>query len=181
MSSPVFDPAPVLAALTLHGVKFVVIGGFAARLHGSPLPTEDVDVTPEMSPGNLTRLSAALRELDARVRHPDVPEGLPFDHDATSLAGSLFWNLITKYGDLDLSFTPAGTTGYSSLAPEAVRLRLGGVEFAVASLQDIVTSKAAANRPKDQRALPVLRELLAAQTRARAVRPRARPTPPAEA
>ena len=158
-----FDPAPILAALVAREVRFVVIGGFAARLHGSPLPTEDVDVTPEMSEENLTRLSQALRDLDARVRHPDVPEGLPFAHDATSLAGSVFWNLTTRYGDLDLSFTPAGTSGYSSLASDAVRLRLGGTEVAIASLADIVRSKAAADRPKDHRALPVLRELLAQQ------------------
>lgn len=159
----VFDPTPILAALVGRGVRFVVIGGFAARLHGGPLPTEDVDVTPDMSPDNLTRLSHALRDLEARVRHPDIPDGLPFAHDATSLAGSLFWNLTTVHGDLDLSFTPAGTSGYPSLAPDAIRLRIGGVEVAIASLADIVRSKAAADRPKDHRALPVLRELLAQQ------------------
>jgi hypothetical protein len=163
-----FDPTPILAALVERGVRFVVIGGFAARLHGSPLPTEDVDVTPEMTPDNLTRLSQALRDLDARVRHPDVPEGLPFAHDATSLAGSVFWNLTTRHGDLDLSFTPAGTTGYGNLASDAVRLRLGSVEVAIASLADIVRSKNAANRDKDRRALPVLRELLAQQRERRA-------------
>lgn len=159
----VFDPVPILQALVAREVRFVVIGGFAARLYGSPLPTEDVDVTPAMSPDNLARLSDALRDLDARVRHPDVREGLPFAHDATSLAGSVFWNLTTSHGDLDLSFTPAGTTGYDSLAPDAVRLRLGGVEVAIASLADVVRSKDAADRPKDRRALPVLRELLARQ------------------
>ena len=158
-----FDPAPILAALVAREVRFVVIGGFAARLHGSPLPTEDVDVTPELTPDNLTRLSEALRDLDARVRHPDIPEGLPFAHDATSLASTVFWNLTTRHGDLDLSFTPAGTTGYGSLAAEAIRLRIGGVEVAIASLADIVRSKDAADRPKDRRALPVLRELLAQQ------------------
>lgn len=168
----IFDPAPILEALVARRVQFVLIGGFAARLHGSPLPTEDVDVTPEMSTENLTRLSDALRDLGARVRHPDIPEGLPFAHDAASLAGSVFWNLTTAHGDLDLCFTPAGTTGYPTLAAESVRLRISGVDVTVASLADIVRSKDAANRPKDHRALPVLRELLAAQTLARAARGR---------
>ncbi len=158
-----FDPTPILEALVARDVRFVVIGGLAARLHGSPLPTEDVDVTPDMSPDNLTRLSSALRDLDARVRHPEAPGGLPFAHDATSLAGSAFWNLTTTHGDLDLSFTPAGTTGYTSLASDAVRLRVGPIEVAIASLADIVRSKDAAGRDKDRRALPVLRELLAQQ------------------
>lgn len=158
-----FDPTPILEALVAREVQFVVIGGFAARLHGSPLPTEDVDITPALTPENLERLSQALRDLGARVRHPDIPEGLPFAHDATSLAGSVFWNLTTAHGDLDLSFTPAGTTGFGGLASGAARLRIGAVEVAVASLADIVRSKDAANRDKDRRALPVLRELLAQQ------------------
>ena len=47
-----------------------------------------------------------------------------------------------------------------------------GIPVQLAGLADVVDSKTTANRPKDQRALPVLRELLAAQTRARAERPR---------
>ncbi len=158
-----FEPEPIVAALLAREVTFVVIGGFAARLQGSPLLTGDIDVTPEMSVENLRRLSEALRDLDARVRHPDVPEGLPFAHDATSLAGSVFWNLTTRHGDLDVSFTPAGTTGYADLAAQAVIIPIAGVDFPVASLADIIRSKDAADRPKDRRALPVLRELLAQQ------------------
>ncbi len=163
MLPEVFDPAPIVAALLARKVSFVVIGGFAARLHGSPLLTQDIDVTPEMSEQNLQRLSDALRDLDAHVRHPDVPEGLPFSRDATSLAGSLFWNLTTRHGDLDLSFTPAGTDGYPDLAQRALTVNVSGVPIPVASLEDIVRSKNAANRDKDRRALPVLRELLAQQ------------------
>jgi hypothetical protein len=163
MLPEVFDPAPIVAALLARDVSFVVIGGFAARLHGSPLLTQDIDVTPEMSAQNLERLSAALRDLDARVRHPDVPEGLAFAHDATSLAGSVCWNLTTRYGDLALSFSPAGTDGYPDVARRAVTVVVSGVPIPVASLEDIVRSKNAANRDKDRRALPVLRELLAQQ------------------
>lgn len=158
-----FEPEPIVAALLARSVDFVVIGGFAARLQGSPLLTGDIDVTPEMSTENLTRLSEALRDLDARIRHPDIPEGLPFAHDATSLAGAVFWNLTTRHGDLDLSFTPAGTGGYDDLAERALTISISGIDFPVASLADIVRSKDAADRPKDRRALPVLRELLAQQ------------------
>ncbi len=159
----VFEPEPIVAALLARRVNFVVIGGFAARLHGSPLLTSDVDVTPEMTTENLERLSDALRDLDARVRHPDIPQGLPFAHDATSLGGSVFWNLTTRHGDLDLSFTPAGTAGYAELVAGLVTITVAGTPFPVAGLADIVRSKDAANRDKDRRALPVLRELLAQQ------------------
>ena len=159
----VFVPERILAALVAHDVQFVLIGGMAAVAHGSPLPTRDVDVTPESSAANLHRLAGALRSLDARVRHPDIPEGLPFACDATSLAAAIFWNLTTPHGDLDISFTPAGTTGYAGLAESAARVDFRGVSLQLASLADIVRSKDAADRPKDRRALPVLRELLAQQ------------------
>jgi predicted nucleotidyltransferase len=39
-------------------------------------------------------------------------------------------------------------------------MRIGGLKVAVAALEDVIRSKEAANRPKDQGSLPVLRELL---------------------
>lgn len=163
-----FAPERILGVLVEHDVQLVLIGGLAAVAHGSPLLTEDVDVAPESSVPNLDRLGRALRALDARVRHPDVPEGLPLACDATSLAAAVSWHLTTPFGDLDISFTPAGTTGYPGLAAHAGRFSFRGVSIQLASLADIVRSKAAADRPKDRRALPVLRELLAQQRERRA-------------
>jgi hypothetical protein len=163
-----FAPERILDVLASHDVRFVLIGGLAAVAHGSPLLTEDVDVTPEASAANLDRLALALRALEARVRHPDIPEGLPFSCDATSLASAIFWNLTTPFGDLDISFTPAGTAGYPSLISEAAPFSFRGVTVQLASLDSVVRSKAAADRPKDHRALPVLRELLAQQRERRA-------------
>ena len=167
-----FAPEQILGLLVEHEVAFVLVGGLAAVAHGSPLATWDVDITPEASPANLDRLAAALRALDARVRHPDTPQGVSFPYDATSLAAETSWDLMTPFGDLDIAFTPAASTGYGSLVAGAAVIDFRGIPVQLASLADVVDSKATANRPKDQRALPVLRELLAAQTRARAERPR---------
>ncbi|MCW2679081.1 MAG: hypothetical protein JWM62_482 [Frankiales bacterium] len=160
-----FDPQAALAVLQEHGVLFVAIGGYAAILQGSPYPTTDVDITPETSSANLDRLAEALRALDARVRHPDTPEGLPFACDATALAAAIFWNLTTRYGDLDIFFTPAGTHGYPDLVRDAVTIELRGVPVRVAHLADVIRSKDAANRDKDRRVLPVLRQVLDRQER----------------
>ena len=112
----VFDPVRILDVLARHDVEFVVIGGFAAELYRAPIPrTQDVDVTPRLSEANLGRLSAALYELQARVRTVDVAEGLPFSHDASSLARVGVWNLTTAAGDFDLSFRHTGTEGYDDL------------------------------------------------------------------
>ena len=156
-----FDFGRIMASLAEHDVKFVVIGGLAAVAQGSPFPTEDVDITPERSGDNLDRLSAALRDLDARIRTDDVPEGLPFDQDGESLGAALVWNLVTPHGWLDISMTPAGTSGYPDLVTDARELDIMGIRVRVASLADVIRSKQAANRDKDQRVLPTLREILA--------------------
>lgn len=161
-----FDGTAILQVLARHQVHFVVIGGWAAVAQGSPIPTRDVDVVPENERANLTRLSGALRELDAKVRNGDE-DPLPFAHDATRLAGSVFWNLTTTFGDLDLHFQPSGTQGYADLRRDAIEVTLRGTPVLLASLADIVRSKEAAGRDKDRRALPILRELVAQQLRDR--------------
>ena len=157
------DAAALLEVLLRHEVRFVMIGGLAGVVHGSPFPTEDLDITPEQSTQNLTRLSAALDELEARVRTQGVEGGLPFSHDAETLRAVGVWNLVTPHGDLDVSFVPNGTTGYADLLDGASPVTVFGLVVPVASLADVIRSKQAANRPKDQRVLPTLREILASR------------------
>jgi hypothetical protein len=158
------DLARLFEVLHRHEVVYVLIGGLAAVFHGSPFPTEDADITPQNDRPNLDRLAAALRELNARIRTEAVPEGLPFACDAEGLAAAQTWNLQTDAGDLDLAFQPSGTHGYSDLRRDATAAQLYNVTVHVASLSDIVRSKSAADRPKDRRVLPALREILAKRT-----------------
>ena len=154
------QPDELFACLDRHGVQYVLIGGLAAVLHGSPLPTLDVDICPSRTPDNLGKLAAALEEIDARIRTSDAPDGLRFPRDAVFLARVDLLNLVTRLGDVDLSFTPSGTTGFDDLSRHAVPMHIRDATIAVASLEDVIRSKEAANRPKDQRTLPMLRQLL---------------------
>jgi hypothetical protein len=157
---PVFRPADVLAALQRHDVKYVLIGGLAATLHGSPVTTQDADICPERDPENLERLSAALRALHARIRTEGVDDGLPFACDAKFFQMMSMANLVTDAGDVDVTFDPAGTSGYAELARNAVTIEVDGVAIPTASLEDVIRSKTAADRPKDRAVLPVLHEVL---------------------
>ena len=100
--------------------------------------------------------------MDAKIRSPDAAAGLPFACDA-----SFFHNVeldnLTKFGDLDVAFMPAGTAGYDDLKPNIVQYDLGDLVVPVAALADIIRSKESANRPRDRAALPTLRALLARQ------------------
>lgn len=152
-----FDPRALLAVLDRHHVEYVVVGGYAANVHGAVRPTMDIDVAPATTTENLTRLATALRELKAGIRVDEMPEGLPFDTSADALMGMKMLNLRTRFGDLDLMFSPAGFPGgYADLIGRAGEFVVGGVSIRVAALQDVILSKSAANRLKDQDALPEL-------------------------
>jgi hypothetical protein len=164
LSAERFDPLKIVQAFNRRGVEYVVIGGYAGELHAAAVPpTRDIDFTPRATQANLRRLSRALTDLGAGIRTEGVPEGLPFSHDATSLANVGIWNLTCEFGELDISFKPSGTDGYEDLVRTALRVDVRGEQMPVASLADIIRSKEAAARPKDFTALPALLERLIAQ------------------
>jgi hypothetical protein len=157
---PPLDPERLVTTLARHDVRYVLIGAVAARLQGFPRMTADADITPDRDAGNLERLAAALRELEARVFTDTVPDGLPFDCSAAALARADLWNLTTAAGRLDVAFLPSGTTGYADLIRDAVTFDVFGVQLHAASLADIIRSKEAAGRPQDRQDVVVLREML---------------------
>ena len=77
------------------------------------------------------------------------------------LEGVSILNLTTRFGDLDLTFEPAGTHGYEDLCRDAIEIRVRGTRIVVAALADVIRSKEAAGREKDRLTLPTLRRLLA--------------------
>jgi hypothetical protein len=154
-----YDASAVVGALQQHGVRFVVIGGVAAIAQGSPLPTEDIDVTPDRAPDNLQSLVGALNDLDAKLRAESG--GVDFPIEAQMLGARKMWTLTTRAGDLDLVFEPPGTRGYDDLRRHALHLDLGsGAPVLVAALPDVIRSKEASNREKDRMQLPALRRTL---------------------
>ncbi len=153
------DPEALLGVLAAHRVRFVVVGGFAAVAQGSPLPTYDVDVTPDLARDNLERLVQALEDLRARIRTEGEPGGLPFRPDVALLLGVTVLNLVTRLGELALVLRPTGGLGYQELLDSAVHVELGAVVVDLASLEHVIRSKAAADGAKDRAALPLLRAL----------------------
>jgi hypothetical protein len=160
MSDPgaVFDPAQALAALKANGVRFIVIGGVAAAVHGSPMLTSDLDVCYARDEANLRALAQALMDLHARLR--GAPEQVPFQLDHVTLRKGDHFTFSTDAGDLDVIGTPAGTSGYEQLVRDASEVELGDrLVVWITSLEALIRMKEAAGRPKDRLALETLRAI----------------------
>jgi len=156
-----YRPDDLLKVLERHGVRYVVIGGLAAELRGSPYITRDVDVTPSRDRANLRRLAAALRELNATLRVPGVDGPVEFPLDEHSFTWGTTWTFVTDHGYLDIALLPDGTRGYDDLRRSATREQLtDDLQVDVASLADVIRSKEAAGREKDRAVLPILRQVL---------------------
>lgn len=153
-SWPEFHPGALLAALVSRGVDFVVIGGYAAVAHGSGQITRDVDVCSAPDEPNMRALAEALTDLDARLA--GVVEDVPFTPDAATLRRTDVLTLMTRQGRLDVLRLPDGAPSYDTLRRRALRVRVGGAAVLVASLEDLISMKRAADRPKDRIALEEL-------------------------
>ncbi len=153
------DPECIFRVLATHEVDYVLIGGLAAVLHGSTAMTNDADILPSSDEANLERLSSALKNLQARLRAQSDPDGVQFDPHPALIASMAMLNMTTRCGDLDLTFSPAGLSGYDDVLSKSVTYQLSGHTVHVAALDDIIRSKQAANRPKDHATLPILQAL----------------------
>lgn len=152
-----FEPVEMFRSFERHRVEYVLIGGLAAVLHGSPLRTNDADVCPHRERANLEALARALGDLEARLFTADGP--VEFIYDAEFLDRVQVLTLETRVGRLDISFRPAGTEGYHELVEHAVDYEIEGVIVPTAALDDIIRSKRTADRQKDRAALPTLEAL----------------------
>lgn len=141
-----FDPVRILEVLNRHGVAFIVIGGVAATLHGSPQATYDLDLAYERSSENVERLIEALSELEAvRITDPSQPappsaEGLTerIEHFASPV------------GAIDVLASVRSVGGYDDLTNDAQEIEIKpGLTVLVAGIDTIIWSKSGTGRAKD--------------------------------
>ncbi len=118
------------------------------RLHGSAHLTDDLDMCYARDHRNLEAIAAAFSPYDPRLR--GAPRELPFLWDARTLRNGQNFTLETSIGDVDMLGEAAGTDSFDGLWDRSVVLEVHGVNVRVASIDDLISMKRAANRPKDQ-------------------------------
>lgn len=158
-----FSPERIMTTLAHHAVDFVVIGGVAALLSGYFRGTQDLDTTARATEDNLERLCVALRDMDARLLvEVNAREHATLDVDITprTFIDMTSVHLLTIHGVLDVVLRPDGIEDFDVwlVGSEDLYLEDGAV-VRYASLDDVITSKAASGRAKDIERLPELRAL----------------------
>jgi predicted nucleotidyltransferase len=141
-----------------HDVRCIIIGGWAAILHGAARTTNDVDLVYARDAENLKSLAAALGSKRPYLR--GAPPDLPFRWDERTIKGGLNFTLTTSVGDLDLLGEVPGGGTYEQLLPFTQQLSIGGVDCRVVTLERLIQLKRAAGRPKDLEAIAELQALL---------------------
>lgn len=153
------DASPVLGLvarlLAKHRLDVVLIGNAAAALQGSPVTTADFDFMFRKTPTNLRKLRRLADDLNAVVLIPYYP-------------ASGLYRVLRERDALQLDFMPriSGIRSFESLRARASVAHFRGHPLRVAALEDIIKSKAAADRPEDRAVLPVLRRTVRERFRA---------------
>jgi hypothetical protein len=128
----------VFKSLQENDVRYLVIGGIAAALHGVPRPTFDVDVLIDPEAGNVRRLLKAFS--DAGLTTAELTD-----------VESIQKNEITIFNDyvrIDVqTFTPG--IRFEDAWARHETMTYQGQAFLVVSKQDLIASKRAAGRPVD--------------------------------
>lgn len=152
----------VLEILAAHRVRHVVVGGAAMGLQGSSYRTQDIDIVYARDRENIARLVAALATLKPRLRVEGEPDGLPFKFDAQTVLNGSNFTMTTTAGDIDILATIAGLGDYESVSKfvDEIIIMADGEPTPVLSLDGLIRSKRAANRPKDLIVLPELESML---------------------
>jgi len=128
----------VFASLQNHEVRYVVIGGIAAVLHGVPRATFDLDVLIEASEENVYRLLKALSEAGLATATLISPK-------------EILANEITVFKDrvrIDVQTHTPGLS-FQTAWEHRVTMDFQGQEFYLASREDLVASKRATGRKVD--------------------------------
>ena len=122
-----FRPEEIVRRLVDSGVRFIVVGGLAARAHGSTSVTEDLDVCFDRDRDNLERLAAVLVDITAirRGLPADAPRMPPLD--ARTLRAASLFTLLTRFGEFDLLASPDPGFDYETLSRGAEEGDIGGV------------------------------------------------------
>ncbi|HYX31136.1 MAG TPA: hypothetical protein VE863_21545 [Pyrinomonadaceae bacterium] len=129
-----YDIERELKLLADYRIDCVIIGGIAARAHGSSHETNDLDVCYARDSENLNKLAAALISVHAGLR--GAPKNLTFRLDPETLRRGLNCTFETDIGPLDLLGEVRGVGFYEHCLEDSIRIEMFGEAFNILALDN---------------------------------------------
>ena len=133
----------IARAFQEEGVEYLFIGKSGAILLGYPGTTQDVDIFPARTSENGRRIVQALRKIGFAIGA---------ELEAEVVGGKDFVQIKTGPFDVDLVFAPDGISNFETAKARGLTEGI----FQVANLRDIIASKRATGRKKDEIEIPLL-------------------------
>jgi hypothetical protein len=150
----VADLKQLLERLLDAEIEFVIVGGFAAVLHGSTLVTRDLDVCTLLTDINVEKLRGVLADLAPVHRMTGGRLDFMTNPDPGVPVKNLY--LETNAGAIDLLSSITGVGDFERVRAGAVDVALFGRRCLVMSMPDLIAAKRAMGRDRD---LLAVREL----------------------
>jgi hypothetical protein len=151
----VIDINRLLQRLCDADIDFVIVGGFAATLHGSSLVTRDLDVCATLSSENVAKLRDALRDLKPAHRMTSQKISFLDNPDPGVEIRNLY--LRTDFGPVDILTSILGVGEFDRVRAASIEVELFERTCRVMSLDDLILAKEALGREKDLLAAKELR------------------------
>lgn len=141
--------ATIAEAAARVKLEFVLVGNAAAALQDAPVMTQDFDLFVRYTPRNLEKIRAFAQTLNADILQPYDPV-------------SRMMRLLARKTEIpvDFVFDLSSRAKFESVRSRSTKIAIGKHAVRVASLEDIIAAKEAANRPKDRATLPILKATL---------------------
>lgn len=152
------DLNKLLKTLLENKIDFVLIGGFAAVVHGSTLVTQDIDICMSISDDSIEKLRVALKEINPwhRMNRKNKLSFLEHPKSTDSL-NNIY--LQTDLGILDILSETRPAGDFREIKMKSIEIPLYGYKCRVISIDDLIKVKESMNRPKDIQAVLELKKV----------------------
>ncbi len=137
----------ILRALREVRLEAILVGNAGCALQGVPVMTQDIDFFVRDTKRNREKISQFARRLNLMILKPEetLSETIRAENEEMVV---------------DFVFRLGPNQTFERVRAKAKRIKINNLYAVVASLEDILKAKKAANRPKDQAVLKLIEDTI---------------------
>lgn len=135
-------------SLNKNKVKYLIIGGMAAIIYGSPRLTKDLDIFIESTIDNAQKLLIALKEIGFATAELTTAIKI-MENEVTIFKDYIRLDVLTKVKGIE----------FSKVWPKRLSRRIDGVKVYLINIDDLILSKKSVARQIDLEDVKALRKI----------------------